>query len=82
MDDVAARIDAAGPVLAAGAGRRFGKPKAAVLFEGERLVDRAVRLLRDGVAPGWSWYPARWSCGCAGPRWCTIRGGRPGWVPR
>jgi CTP:molybdopterin cytidylyltransferase MocA len=48
MDHVAARIDAVGLVLAAGAGRRFGKPKAEVLFEGERLVDRAVRLLRDG----------------------------------
>lgn len=48
MDHGAARIDAAGLILAAGAGRRFGKPKAEVLFEGERLVDRAVRLLRDG----------------------------------
>ncbi|MEU1981589.1 nucleotidyltransferase family protein [Nocardia sp. NPDC019395] len=42
------RTEAAGVVLAAGAGRRFGRPKAEVLFEGERLVDRAVRLLRDG----------------------------------
>lgn len=33
-------------MLAAGAGRRFGGPKAPVLWEGERLVDRAVRLLR------------------------------------
>lgn len=39
---------AAGVVLAAGAGRRFGRPKAEVRFQGERLVDRAVRLLRDG----------------------------------
>ena len=38
----------AGIVLAAGAGRRFGGPKALVELDGERLVDRAVRLLRTG----------------------------------
>ena len=38
----------AGVVLAAGEGRRFGRPKAVVELEGERLVDRAVRVLRDG----------------------------------
>lgn len=38
----------AGLVLAAGAGRRFGRPKALVEHDGERLVDRSVRLLRDG----------------------------------
>lgn len=38
----------AGLVLAAGEGRRFGGPKAPVLIEGERLVDRAVRVLREG----------------------------------
>ena len=38
---------AAGIVLAAGEGRRFGGPKAPFLYEGERLVDRAVRLLRE-----------------------------------
>lgn len=37
-----------GVVLAAGAGRRFGRPKAPVLIDGERLVDRAVRVLRQG----------------------------------
>ena len=37
-----------GLVLAAGAGRRFGGPKALVLLGGERLVDRAVRVLGDG----------------------------------
>ena len=37
----------AGLVLAAGAGVRFGGPKAPVVVEGERLVDRAVRLLRE-----------------------------------
>lgn len=38
----------AGLVLAAGEGRRFGTPKAVVEFDGERLVDRAARLLRAG----------------------------------
>jgi nicotine blue oxidoreductase len=40
----------AGLVLAAGAGRRFGSPKALAELDGERLVDRAVRTLRDGGA--------------------------------
>ena len=35
-------------VLAAGSGTRFGGPKAPVVVEGERLVDRAVRVLRAG----------------------------------
>lgn len=38
----------AGLVLAAGEGRRFGGPKAPVVIDGERLVDRAVRVLRAG----------------------------------
>ena len=38
----------AGLVLAAGAGRRFGGPKALAEIDGERLVDRAVRALREG----------------------------------
>ena len=37
-----------GLVLAAGAGRRFGRPKALVEFDGERLVDRMVWVLREG----------------------------------
>jgi len=37
----------AGLVLAAGEGKRFGGPKAPFEFEGERLVDRAIRLLHD-----------------------------------
>lgn len=37
-----------GVVLAAGEGRRFGGPKAPHLVDGERLVDRAVRVLREG----------------------------------
>jgi nicotine blue oxidoreductase len=38
----------AGLVLAAGEGRRFGAPKALVEVSGERLVDRAARVLRAG----------------------------------
>jgi CTP:molybdopterin cytidylyltransferase MocA len=38
----------AGLVLAAGAGRRFGGPKALVRWRGELLVERAVRLLAAG----------------------------------
>lgn len=37
-----------GIVLAAGEGRRFGGPKAPFVVDGERLVDRAVRVLREG----------------------------------
>lgn len=38
----------AGLVLAAGAGRRFGSPKALAVLDGVRLVDRAVGVLTDG----------------------------------
>lgn len=38
----------AGLVLAAGAGRRFGGPKALARLDGVRLVDIAVRTLREG----------------------------------
>ncbi|MEU4531773.1 nucleotidyltransferase family protein [Micromonospora ureilytica] len=38
----------AGLLLAAGAGRRYGRPKALVELDGEPLVRRAIRLLRDG----------------------------------
>ena len=37
-----------GLVLAAGEGRRLGRPKAAVEVGGATLLDRAVRALRDG----------------------------------
>ncbi|MGI9136585.1 MAG: nucleotidyltransferase family protein [Candidatus Nanopelagicales bacterium] len=37
----------AGIVLAAGAGTRYGQPKAPVEVDGERLVDRAVRVLQE-----------------------------------
>lgn len=35
-------------VLAAGEGARFGGPKAPYVLDGERLVDRAVRVAREG----------------------------------
>ncbi|WP_328654012.1 nucleotidyltransferase family protein [Micromonospora sp. NBC_00330] len=38
----------AGLLLAAGAGRRYGRPKALVELDGEPLVRRAIRLLGDG----------------------------------
>lgn len=38
----------AGVVLAAGAGRRLGQPKALVRLGGELLVERAVRTASDG----------------------------------
>lgn len=38
----------AGVVLAAGAGRRYGMPKALVRFEGRLLVERAAGNLRGG----------------------------------
>jgi CTP:molybdopterin cytidylyltransferase MocA len=42
----------AGLLLAAGEGRRFGRPKALVEFGGERLVDRGLRRLRSaGCSP-------------------------------
>jgi CTP:molybdopterin cytidylyltransferase MocA len=41
-------VRAVGIVLAAGAGRRFGRPKADVVLDGERLVQRAVRVALAG----------------------------------
>ncbi|MGI8677141.1 MAG: nucleotidyltransferase family protein [Jatrophihabitans sp.] len=38
----------AGAVLAAGSGARMGRAKAELAVDGERLVDRAVRVLRSG----------------------------------
>ncbi len=40
-----------GVVLAAGAGRRFGMPKALAELDGELLVDRASRILAAGCDP-------------------------------
>jgi CTP:molybdopterin cytidylyltransferase MocA len=45
-------VSVAGLVLAAGEGRRFGRPKALVRLDGRLLVERAVSLLADaGCAP-------------------------------
>ncbi|TYK47898.1 nucleotidyltransferase family protein [Actinomadura decatromicini] len=42
----------AGLLLAAGEGSRLGRPKATLELDGERLVDRGVRMLRDaGCSP-------------------------------
>lgn len=42
----------AGVLLAAGEGSRLGRPKATLELDGERLVDRGVRTLRDaGCSP-------------------------------
>jgi CTP:molybdopterin cytidylyltransferase MocA len=41
-------VTVAAVVLAAGEGRRFGGPKAVAVLAGERLVDRAARLAREG----------------------------------
>lgn len=38
----------AGLLLAAGAGRRYGRPKALVEYEGRRLVDRMADTLAEG----------------------------------
>jgi CTP:molybdopterin cytidylyltransferase MocA len=40
--------DVAGLVLAAGAGRRYGMPKALVRYQGQLFVERAVQALDDG----------------------------------
>jgi CTP:molybdopterin cytidylyltransferase MocA len=41
-------MSVAGLLLAAGAGRRMGGPKALVELDGEPLVQRGIRLLHDG----------------------------------
>lgn len=47
-DGAAAPGPVAGLLLAAGAGRRLGGPKAVLEVDGERLVDRGVRTLTAG----------------------------------
>ncbi len=44
------RTTVAGVLLAAGAGSRFGRPKALVELNGQTLAERGVRLLRSGGA--------------------------------
>lgn len=43
---MSAAVATAGLLLAAGAGSRFGRPKALVAFGGELLVERGLRVLR------------------------------------
>jgi len=45
------RSHVAGLVLAAGAGRRYGMPKALVAYEGSLLVERAYRLVAGSCDP-------------------------------
>jgi CTP:molybdopterin cytidylyltransferase MocA len=51
-----------GVVLAAGEGRRFGGPKAPHVIDGERLVDRAVRVLRAGGCDDVVVVLGAWEC--------------------
>ena len=45
-------VDACGVLLAAGAGRRMGRPKAAIVLDGQTLLDRGLQMLADaGCAP-------------------------------
>ncbi|MBV9594921.1 MAG: NTP transferase domain-containing protein, partial [Actinobacteria bacterium] len=41
-------MSACGIVLAAGSGSRMGRPKAVIEVQGQRLVDRAVAVLKAG----------------------------------
>lgn len=41
-------VSVAGAVLAAGSGTRMGGPKAELVVDGARLLDRAIGALRDG----------------------------------
>lgn len=70
----------AGLLLAAGEGSRLGTPKAMVEFEGERLVDRGVRLLEDGgchpvvVVLGAATVQVRGAVTVRNPAWATGMG--------
>ncbi|WP_062444098.1 nucleotidyltransferase family protein [Herbidospora daliensis] len=70
----------AGVLLAAGAGRRFGRPKALVEYKGERLVDRGVRLLEEGgchpvvVVLGAACTQVRGAVTVLNPDWATGMG--------
>ncbi|SDI05134.1 nucleotidyltransferase family protein [Nonomuraea jiangxiensis] len=70
----------AGLLLAAGRGARLGTPKALVEYEGERLVDRGVRLLADGgchpvvVVLGAATVQVRGAVVVRNPAWATGMG--------
>ncbi|WP_327085858.1 nucleotidyltransferase family protein [Nonomuraea sp. NBC_01738] len=65
----------AGLLLAAGRGARLGTPKALVEYQGERLVDRGVRLLEEGgchpvvVVLGAATVAVRGAVTVVNPRW-------------
>jgi nicotine blue oxidoreductase len=69
-----------GLLLAAGGGSRLGTPKALVEFGGERLVDRGVRLLRQGgchpvvVVLGAAAAQVRGAVAVCNPGWATGMG--------
>ncbi len=50
MTQARERVGVAGLLLAAGAGRRLGQPKALVELGGQTLAERGAALLRDGGA--------------------------------
>ncbi|MGC5014007.1 nucleotidyltransferase family protein [Streptosporangium sp. DT93] len=70
----------AGLLLAAGSGSRLGTPKALVDFHGERLVDRGVRMLREGgcrtvvVVLGAAGTPVAGAVVVHNPRWSSGMG--------
>ncbi|MEU7891435.1 nucleotidyltransferase family protein [Nonomuraea sp. NPDC049152] len=69
-----------GLLLAAGQGARLGTPKALVEYEGERLVDRGVRLLHEGgchpviVVLGAATVQVRGAVVVRNPDWCSGMG--------
>lgn len=77
-------MSVAGLLLAAGAGRRMGGPKALLELDGQPLVQRGIRLLRDGgcdpvvVVVGAAADVVRPLCAGAqvvhAPRWATGMG--------
>jgi nicotine blue oxidoreductase len=70
----------AGLILAAGSGSRLGQPKALVELGGERLVDRAVRVMGDGgcdpivVVSGAAPFEVDGAAVFANPDWATGMG--------
>lgn len=65
-----------GMILAAGAGRRMGSPKPPIVVDGERMVDRAVRVLTDGGCMRVVVITGAWDGPVAGA--VTVR--NPAWI--
>ncbi len=58
-------VDASGVLLAAGAGRRMGQPKAELLLGGRTLLERGLRMLREaGCEPLYTVVGASAAKGC------------------